>query len=271
MSIRQSRILVSMACVVLALMLVAMDCTYGGALAPPFDTEPFNTDTTGNAGSNFEGSFRRLGGPPQFRYFLGTEPLPAGPGRLILTFSLFTDGPGNDFAILTNGQSWGPLADKALFEFFLGDTLQTSFAAALAPDRLFEFELPGDDVVANRVVVTNITPDPPGVNNLAGMTFDAAGVSHPVTEPSTFLLLLIGLGSLLAMGGKLRGPSRSWVLSRARTMIAYVLARRELGYTLKEVAGYLGRDIATVATLLGRMEERMAQDEQLGESMERLS
>ena len=200
MSIRQSRILVSMACVVLALMLVAMDCTYGGALAPPFDTEPFNTDTTGNAGSNFEGSFRRLGGPPQFRYFLGTEPLPAGPGRLILTFSLFTDGPGNDFAILTNGQSWGPLADKALFEFFLGDTLQTSFAAALAPDRLFEFELPGDDVVANRVVVTNITPDPPGVNNLAGMTFDAAGVSHPVTEPSTFLLLLIGLGSLLAMG-----------------------------------------------------------------------
>jgi hypothetical protein len=55
--------------------------------------------------------------------------------------TLFTDGPGPDFAILTNGQSWGPLADMALFEFFFGDTLQASFTAGLAPDQLFEFEL----------------------------------------------------------------------------------------------------------------------------------
>lgn len=38
---------------------------------------------------------------------------------------------------------------------------------------------------------------------------------------------------------------------------------RRLGYTLREVAAYFRRDIATVATLLGRMEERMARDEEL--------
>jgi len=69
---------------------------------------------------------------------------------------------------------------------------------------------------------------------------------------------------------ELRGPSRSWVLSKARTMIAFILARR-LGYTLKEVATYFGRDVATVATLLGRIEERMAQDEKLRVTMAKLS
>jgi hypothetical protein len=53
-------------------------------------------------------------------------------------------------------------------------------------------------------------------------------------------------------------------------MIAYVLARK-LGYTLKDVAAYFGRDIATVATLLGRMGERMAHNEELHGNMERLS
>ena len=80
-----------------------------------------------------------------------------------------------------------------------------------------------------------------------------------------------GLAGKLNLGiSELRGPSRSWALSKTRTMIAYVLAR-QLGYTLKEVATYFRRDIATVATLLGRMEGRMAQDEELRKSMERLS
>jgi putative transposase len=80
-----------------------------------------------------------------------------------------------------------------------------------------------------------------------------------------------GLGRELNVGiSELRGPSRSWILSKARTIIEYVLARR-LGYTLKEVAAYFGRDIATVATLLGRLEERMAQDQELRASIERLN
>jgi hypothetical protein len=43
-------------------------------------------------------------------------------------------------------------------------------------------------------------------------------------------------------------------------MIAYMLVRR-LGYALNEVAAYFGRDVATVATLLARMGERMQSDE----------
>src|SRR5258708_6154840 len=79
------------------------------------------------------------------------------------------------------------------------------------------------------------------------------------------------LGRELNVGiPELRGPSRSWVLSKTRTMIEYVLVQR-LGYTLKEVASYFGRDIAAVATLLGRMEERMAQDEELREKIEWLN
>jgi hypothetical protein len=156
---------------------------YAESLDPPFNIEPFDTDLSGNAAGNLEGSFRVDGGPQQFRYFLGTEPS-VGPGRLILDFAVpFTDGPGDDFAILTNSQAWGPLAESALFEFLLNGSLVTSFAASLTPDQLFQFDLPGNDVVANRVIVTNITPDPPGFNDLATMTFDNAGVAYLLAEP----------------------------------------------------------------------------------------
>ncbi|HSE18641.1 MAG TPA: hypothetical protein VLB46_16415 [Pyrinomonadaceae bacterium] len=150
------------------------------SLASPFDTEPFDTEATGNSAANLSGSFRQDGGPEQFRYFIGTN---ITAGSLIMDFAVpFTDGPGNDFAILTNAESWGPLADQALFEFFLDGTLQASFIASLAPNQLFEFDLPGTGVVADRVVVTNITPDPPEIDNSTTMTFDDAGVAHLVGE-----------------------------------------------------------------------------------------
>ncbi|MEK6602437.1 MAG: transposase [Candidatus Binatota bacterium] len=60
----------------------------------------------------------------------------------------------------------------------------------------------------------------------------------------------------------LRSPDRSWAVSKARTMIAYILVRR-LGYGVGEVARYLGRDMATVGTLIGRLSERMQLDEKL--------
>lgn len=117
------------------------------------------------------------------RYFIGTD---VTPGSLIMNFAVpFTDGPGDDFAILTNSQSWGPLADNALFEFLLDGNLRASFIAELAADKLFRFELPGSGLVVNRVVVTNITPDPPGTNNLATMTFDAAGAAYLAYEAVT--------------------------------------------------------------------------------------
>jgi hypothetical protein len=68
----------------------------------------------------------------------------------------------------------------------------------------------------------------------------------------------------------LRSPDRSWAVSKARTVVAYVLVRR-LGYKLGEVAGYLRRDMATVGTLMARLSERIQSDRQLQGKVERLS
>jgi chromosomal replication initiation ATPase DnaA len=67
----------------------------------------------------------------------------------------------------------------------------------------------------------------------------------------------------------LRGADRSWAVSKARKQVAYVLVRR-MGYRLKDVAGYLGRDTATIATMLSRMNERLAGDIQEKREIERL-
>ena len=57
----------------------------------------------------------------------------------------------------------------------------------------------------------------------------------------------------------LRGADRSWAVSKARKQDAHVLVRR-MGYRLKDVAEYLGRDAATIATMLSCMNERLAGD-----------
>jgi len=58
---------------------------------------------------------------------------------------------------------------------------------------------------------------------------------------------------------RLRGPERSWQVSKARTRIGYVLARR-LGYRLSDVAAYFGRDAATFASLFARLEAKLPKD-----------
>jgi hypothetical protein len=182
-------------------------CTLAAPLPPPFDTAPVDTNIVGNTAFNMLGAFRRASGQDNVRYFLGTED---NPGTLIMDFlAPFGNGPGNDFAILTNSTSWGPLADTARFEFFLGGVTQGSFTASLGPDILFQFDLPGSDVVADRIVVTNITPDPPGINNLAGMTFDNTGVAYVVPEPSgSALLLMASAVTTLSLSSGMLQPRR---------------------------------------------------------------
>lgn len=165
-------------------------------LPSPYLITPVDTDGFGASARNDLGSFRDRGDPEQYRFFIGTD---VRPGGFTMDFSSpFTDGAGADFAILTNSQSWGALAGSALFEFILNGVVQTSFIAQLAPDLLFEFDLPGTGVVANRIRVTNISQDPPGINNLAVMTFDNAGVvyANPVPEASTLAMLSIGLACI---------------------------------------------------------------------------
>ena len=59
----------------------------------------------------------------------------------------------------------------------------------------------------------------------------------------------------------LSGMDRSWKVSRYRALVGYVLIRR-LGYKLKDVAKCLGRDIATVSSLISRHSLRIADDEE---------
>jgi chromosomal replication initiation ATPase DnaA len=68
----------------------------------------------------------------------------------------------------------------------------------------------------------------------------------------------------------LRSPDRSWAISKARTTASYVLVRR-LGYRLSDVAAYLGRDVASVATLLARLSDRMQADDKASGEIERLA
>jgi putative transposase len=60
----------------------------------------------------------------------------------------------------------------------------------------------------------------------------------------------------------LSGPDRGWDVSRGRALVGYVLIRR-LGYKLKDVAKYMGRDVATVSSLVSRYSERIAKDKEL--------
>jgi hypothetical protein len=62
----------------------------------------------------------------------------------------------------------------------------------------------------------------------------------------------------------LSGVDRNWEVSR-RALIGYVLIRR-LGYRLKEVATCLGRDIATVSSLISRYSDRIADKERRKQS-----
>ena len=68
----------------------------------------------------------------------------------------------------------------------------------------------------------------------------------------------------------LGGADRGWEVSRARALVGYVLIRR-LGYKLKDVARCLGRDMATVSSLISRFAERLGEDERLRREAKRVA
>lgn len=69
--------------------------------------------------------------------------------------------------------------------------------------------------------------------------------------------------------GVVRRPDRRRHVAIARALLAFVLVRR-LGYRLKDVAEVLGRDPASVSVAVGRLDRRLAGDEGLARTAERL-
>jgi chromosomal replication initiation ATPase DnaA len=67
----------------------------------------------------------------------------------------------------------------------------------------------------------------------------------------------------------LEGADRGWDISQTRALVGYVLIRR-LGYKLKDVAKLLGRDVATVSSLVSRFAGRMGENERLRKQTVRL-
>ena len=67
----------------------------------------------------------------------------------------------------------------------------------------------------------------------------------------------------------LAGADRGWGTSKKRAMVAYILVRH-LGYRLTDVVPYLGRDIATLSSLIFRFSERIEDDEEIRKEIDRL-
>ncbi len=190
---------------VLCLLVLVSICVYPNIsfalLSPPYDTAPSDTDQLGNsARANGPGFLVDPGaGYYNLIYYIGTNTIP---GSLILDFAMpFTDASGHDFAIKT-GDYWGTFANDALFEFYMGASLVDSFSTSLSASQLFEFEFPGSGLIANQIVITNITPDPPGINNDGTMSFIDAGVAHTVPEPATMFLITTGLIGMFGLKRK---------------------------------------------------------------------
>jgi REP-associated tyrosine transposase len=66
----------------------------------------------------------------------------------------------------------------------------------------------------------------------------------------------------------LKGPDRSWAISRVRGLVVYLLVRR-LGFGVKEVGKYLNKDETSISTMINRVYQRIRQ-EGLGREIERL-
>ncbi len=68
----------------------------------------------------------------------------------------------------------------------------------------------------------------------------------------------------------LGGADRAWEIFKTRALVGYVLIRR-LGYSLREVSLCLGRDVATVSSLVSRFSARLTKDEELKKQVKRIA
>jgi hypothetical protein len=147
-----------------------------------FELRPEHVNGIGNSSLNTNGHFPMRGQSDTFRVFLGTNTENGSmPGALIMEFERsFQDGQGIDFAFVTHSEGWGERAGRVLVQFFLGFELQGALVVRVGPDRVVRIELPGRTMIANRVVITNVTADAAGIDESGTVTLDDAGAAFAV-------------------------------------------------------------------------------------------
>ncbi len=69
--------------------------------------------------------------------------------------------------------------------------------------------------------------------------------------------------------GELRSPDRGRQVSKVRTLIAYVLVGR-MGYGVREVASFPGRDPTTLSVLISRLTDRMQSEPKIEPDVDKL-
>jgi REP element-mobilizing transposase RayT len=102
------------------------------------------------------------------------------------------------------------------------------------------------------------------------ITKEAERVSVPSAKRSLSELIKGVANRLNIEPETLAGPDRGWAISRQRAVVGYLLVRR-LGYRLTDVARYLGRDTATLSSLIFRFSERMKVEEKSKKEIDRLA
>lgn len=167
------------------------------ALEEPFTTGPVDCDGTGTGWTS--DYYPEIGDLSHN----GKENLIAGSaaGSIFKLFFAkpFTDGPGDDFAIETVPASiaWGYLADEAEFSFYMDSTFIDSFTAKLnMPGAVFTYELPGENIVANKIFIKNLATYQGNWGDTS-IVYADAGVAYTVPEPATVSLLALGGLALL--------------------------------------------------------------------------
>jgi hypothetical protein len=164
----------------------------------PFTTAPYDAYVSGTPswGSNHFPDIGNLCHGGECDLILGT---PAGATLTLCFENPFADGPGDDFAIKTvpASISWGHLADEAEFSFYMDDMFVDSFIGNIdKPDSLFTYELPDEDIVANRIVIKNLATYQ-GSWDDTEIVYADAGVAYTIPEPGTVLLFGVGGMALL--------------------------------------------------------------------------
>jgi len=108
------------------------------------------------------------------------------------------------------------------------------------------------------------SPGPSAVGG-AGTSGDPSQTLFPLS-----VALDILAGPLGVPKEELRGPDRSWEVSGHRTALCHVLVRG-LGYRVRDVAAFLGREPGTVSVALSRRANRLLVDGSLRRRLARLS